>query len=161
MAEKLEEVQVCENCGADVRQYAAFCYNCGSQVVPDDMVDAVNSGQVSNAWFKESITEKKSEVAVKEPKIIDKSGIELTPLAVAETLTIEAATKPQIEAIQEDSKPLKTASSMRQKPKFAPKKQVEVTWEEPKSAPNIWFLIVAFILLIFAVSLVATMLYIR
>jgi cobalamin biosynthesis Mg chelatase CobN len=161
MAEKLEEVQVCENCGADIRLNAAFCYNCGSQVVPDDMVDAVNSGSVSNAWFKESITEHKNE-PIQEKKIVDKSGIELTPLAVAEPPIVETETKVTAEEkVEEKPKPTKTASSMRQKPKFTPRKQVEVTWEAPQGTSNVWFLIVAFILLVLAVSLVLAMLYIR
>lgn len=161
MAEKLLETQVCENCGANVRQNAAFCYNCGSQVVPDDMVDAVNSGQVSNAWFKESITEKKNE-PVKEQKIPEKKAVELTPLAISDASTSAVGNKPVEKEIEKKAdKPLKTAASMREKPKFTPKRQVEVTWEEPKSAPNIWFLIVAFILLVFAGSLVFIMLYIK
>ena len=32
MVEAVAEKQVCEGCGADVRENTAFCYNCGSSV---------------------------------------------------------------------------------------------------------------------------------
>ena len=170
MAEVLVKNQICENCGADVRLNAAFCYNCGTQVVPDEMLDEQNDGQVSNAWFKESITESKLEPIPKpkskpnkEQKIVDKSGQELTPLvaeaAPIETKVTSAETKTEPE--KTENKSLKTASSLRQKPKLPPKRKVEVTWEEPQSAPNVWFLVIAFILLLLAIGLVVAMLYIR
>lgn len=168
MSEVFVNNQVCENCGADVRLNAAFCYNCGSQVVPDEMVEIVNEGQVSNAWFKESITEQKSE-PIKMPtepltelKIKDKSGVELTPLASNEPPPVETEPKSvETKPAKKETKPLKTAASMRQKPKFVPKRKVEITWEKPQSAPNIWFLTVALILLILAIGSVIAMLYIR
>ena len=171
MAEKLVEVQVCQSCGADVRLNAFFCYNCGSQVVPDEILEAEETdNKVSNAWFKESITEQNIE-PLAEQKIVDKSGIELTPLAVAETTAIEAGIPPleietepektEIKPETSKTKSLKTASSLRQKPKLPPKKKVEVTWEAPRSAPNVWFLSVALILLLLAVGLVIAMLYVR
>lgn len=170
MAEVLVKNQICENCGADVRLNAAFCYNCGTQVVPDEMLEEQNDGQVSNAWFKESITEPKLEPIpkpkskpIKEQKVVDKSGLELTPI-VSETAPVETKPKSaetEAEPEKTETKSLKTASSLRQKPKLPPKRKVEVTWEEPQSAPNIWFLIVAFILLSLAIGLVIAMLYIR
>jgi zinc-ribbon domain len=177
MAEILGENQVCENCGAEIRLNAAFCFNCGSQLVPDDMVELVNEGKVSNAWFKESITEHKAEAIkmptepLNAPRISDKSGVELTPLAIAdnpsatkteilnktETLLVDIEEKP----IKKEKKPPETVASMRQKPKLPPKQKVEVTWEKPTNTSNVWFLLVALILLSLAVGLVVTMLYIR
>jgi hypothetical protein len=163
MAEILVNSEVCEKCGAEVRINAAFCYNCGSQVVSDEMLEALDDGQVSNAWFKENITEAKSE-PIRKPaeslnaqKIADKSGVELTPLAESEN----SEPKPEVNSKQKTTGKLEAAASIREKSKPAPRKKVEVTWEEPRSAPNIWFLIVAFILLSLAVGLVFAMLYIR
>lgn len=171
MAEVLSKNQICENCGADVRLNALFCYNCGSQVVPDELLEAEeNDDRVSNAWFKESITEPKLEAIpkpkskpIKEQKIVDKSGEELTPLSL-ETTPVETNSKSvetEIKPEKNETKSLKTASSLRQKQKLPPKRKVEVTWEAPQSAPNIWFLVVAFILLLVAIGLIVAMLYIR
>lgn len=159
MAEVLNK-DICEKCGAAVRPNAFFCFNCGSQVVSDEIIAAEEENEnVSSAWFKESITDKKTEPALTQ-KITDKSGVELTPLAVKD----KPISKPTISLSNEndESKSLKTAASIRKKTKpTSPYKKVEVTWEEPQSAPNVWFLVVGFILLLFAVSLVFAMLYIK
>lgn len=151
MAEVLNN-DICEKCGAAVRPNAFFCFNCGSQVVSDEIIAAEEENEnVSSAWFKESITDKKTEPALAQ-KITDKSGVELTPLAVEE----------KTKSIEEKAESLKTAASIRKKTKpTSPYKKVEVTWEEPQSAPNVWFLVVGLILLVFAVSLVFAMLYIK
>lgn len=160
MAEVLVKNEVCEKCGAAVRPNAFFCFNCGSQVVSDEIIAADEENEnVSSAWFKESITDQKTEPAL-EQKIVDKSGVELTPLAVKDT----PISKPTISLSNEDneSKSLKTAASIRKKAKpTSPYKNVKVMWEEPQSVPNVWFLVVGLILLIFAVSLVFAMLYIK
>lgn len=56
---------------------------------------------------------------------------------------------------------LTSAAALRQKRETAPKKSVEVVWEEPQSAPNVWFLVVALLLTLFAVGIFVAMLYIR
>lgn len=56
---------------------------------------------------------------------------------------------------------LKSAASIRQKSKLAEKKRVEVVWAPPQGAPNIWFVAVAIVLTMFAVGILAIMLYIR
>lgn len=56
---------------------------------------------------------------------------------------------------------LTSAASLRKKKDSASSKTVEVVWEEPDSAPNPWFLVVAFLLTIFAAGVFAVMLYIR
>lgn len=165
MAEVLVKNQICEKCGAEVRLNAFFCYNCGSQVVSDEVIEAEeNSGDVSNAWFKETITEAKPEPK-KEKKIVDKSGVELTPLAIDQpiakpTIDLKAEPVPKIPE-RKETKPLKTAASIKERPKSFTRKKVEVTWEEPKSAPNVWFLVVSVLFLLFAAGLVFAMLYIR
>ena len=39
MIETATEKVVCEKCGADVREGTSFCYNCGSQVAVDPLVE--------------------------------------------------------------------------------------------------------------------------
>ncbi len=38
MVEAIVENEVCEKCGADVREGTAFCYNCGSSLVEEPIV---------------------------------------------------------------------------------------------------------------------------
>lgn len=54
-----------------------------------------------------------------------------------------------------------SAASLRKRKDAASKKTVEVVWEEPDSAPNPWFLVVALLLTIFAVGVFVVMLYVR
>lgn len=56
---------------------------------------------------------------------------------------------------------LTSAASLRNKRETALKKTVEVVWEEPDSAPNPWFLVVALLLTIFAAGVFVVMLYVR
>lgn len=56
---------------------------------------------------------------------------------------------------------MKSAASLRQKNKPVQKKTVEVVWEEPESAPNLWFLVVAFLLTIFALGIFIAMRYVQ
>lgn len=56
---------------------------------------------------------------------------------------------------------LTSAASLRKKKESASAKTVEVVWEEPDSAPNPWFLVVALLLTIFAAGVFVVMLYVR
>ena len=146
MVEKLE-IQVCEACGVDVRPKALFCYNCGSQVASDEEVQAesANENQVSDVWFKEEIASVAPKPVVEDKPVKAKS----------------VATKKSVEPKVEPAIKLKTAASLREKSKLNQKKTVEVVWEEPQSAPNVWFLMVSIILIAFAVFILFAMLYIR
>jgi len=163
MAETLEK-QICQACGVDIRPKALFCFNCGSQVASDEDVEIENQNQkkISNAWFKEEITENKvveKTPAVTKPKksepVIEKpSGFKpkLTGKAGPEKKSPE-----KIDSVSE----LKTAASIRNRTKLENRPSVEVVWDEPKSAPNIWFLLVSLILAGFAVFVLFAMLTLR
>ncbi len=164
MGEKLEK-QICESCGADVRLNALFCFNCGSQVASDEAVEAenINDKSVSDAWFKEEIavvpqdtksvatSNKKTKVVVKEKtKTLEK------------IITTETTENGQVEKIApENSIKLKSAANLRDKSKLGGKKTVEIEWTEPRSAPNIWFLLVSLILAGVAAFTLFAMIYLR
>lgn len=63
-------------------------------------------------------------------------------------------------AVSKETK-LTSAASLRERRENPSKKMVEVVWEEPDSAPNPWFLAVAFLLTLFAVGILAAMLCLR
>lgn len=54
---------------------------------------------------------------------------------------------------KEEKPKLKSAATMRRKPKRIQKKRVEIVWDEPQSPPNIWFLIATILFAILAVGL--------
>lgn len=137
MAETLVKNQVCTSCGADVRTGAFFCYNCGSSVAPD-IVSTERNGKndegekTEKLLFSEKPLEEEKIPAVENKETPEKKEAEITPTA-----------KPE----------LKSAASMRRKPKTIQRKRIEIVWEEPASAPNVWFLLVAVLLTGFALGL--------
>jgi hypothetical protein len=158
MVETLEK-QFCGACGVDIRPKALFCYNCGSQVASDKEVELENEHQkkISDAWFKEELTENKTvENTATAAKLQKNEPLSEKPSSVKPTTT-ENKKGEKVEAAAE----LQTAASLKNKPKPAIKKTVEVVWEEPQSAPNLWFLIVSLLLIGFAVFVLFAMLYIR
>lgn len=168
MAEKVLENEVCGNCGVEVRPNSLFCYNCGSQVASDDAVEAENqnSKKVSDAWFKETIAPTiASDIPTltkkKTTAIVEKEEIEAIPKPTDSLVNKTSTNKTPAKIEKPEAEPLKTAASLRNRQKPAQKKKVEVTWESHESAPNVWFLVIALILTIFAVSILFAMLYIR
>jgi uncharacterized Zn finger protein (UPF0148 family) len=134
MAETLVKNEVCGACGADVRDGALFCYNCGSNVS-----DAA-------ALFENNGAADKNEIALSPANIKEN-----TDAAVIKDESNHARNNGK--AVSEEKPKLKSAASMRRKPKTIQRKRVEITWEEPESAPNVWFILVAVLLTLFAVGL--------
>ncbi len=130
MAETLVKNRVCNGCGADVRSGAFFCYNCGSSVTADVASPEKNgNNEIGEKTEKIPFPEKTFE-GEKIPAVENK----------------ETAEKNEAEKNAEAKPALKSAASMRRKPKTIQRKRIEVTWEEPASAPNVWFLLVAVLL---------------
>lgn len=130
MAETLVKNRVCDTCGADVRSGAFFCYNCGSSVTA-----ASPERNGSN-----DIGEKTEKMPFPEKAFEDEK------IPVVENKEKETNEKNEAEITAEAKPVLKSAASMRRKPKTIQRKRIEVTWEEPASAPNVWFLLVAVLL---------------
>ena len=138
MAETLVKNRVCNACGMDVRSGAFFCYNCGSSVTADVISSEKaenNAGQekTENILFPENISVGEKIAVVENKKTGEQNN--------------------GAEVISEEKPKLKSAASMREKPKTIQRKRVKVVWEEPASAPNIWFILVAILLTGFAAAL--------
>lgn len=158
------EKQVCSSCGADVRPNTTFCYNCGSSVaeksfektsvetrksdfLKPDIASAQNGNYVS------AEIESKAEEPIIKP--IEKPFDE--PLEAKNDLS-----KIEEKILEPKGKPgLKSAASMRRPQKNAQPKNVEVVWEQPENSTSVWFVIFAFILLLFAVGALLAMLYLK
>lgn len=133
MAETLVKNEVCGACGVDIRDGALFCYNCGSNI--SDAAAFENNGAAE-----------KNEIALSLASIKEKADA-----AVNKNETDAARNNGKTTA--EEKPKLKSAASMRRNPKTIQRKRIEITWEEPESAPNIWFILVAVLLTLFALAL--------
>jgi hypothetical protein len=131
MAETLVKNRVCSACGVDVRDGALFCYNCGSSVTADVSSPERNGKNDAGEKTEKLLFPVKT---FEEEKI---PAVENNPTAENNEAEITPEAKPE----------LKSAASMRRRPKTIQRKRIEVTWEEPSSAPNIWFLLVAVLLI--------------
>ena len=151
MAEIIVENQICNACGVDIRKGALFCYNCGGSVTPEIASPKVNkvvdenqvSARVNNTENGKKVnrTELKSELKNESVSV--------------EEIANESMSKPEI---QPETK-LKSAASLRKKSKTVQKKQVEIIWEEHENAPNIWFILAAILLALFAFGILWLALY--
>ncbi len=161
MAEVEIEIQKCSACSSEVRPNSQFCFHCGAAIE----AKTNKKGNMSDAWFKESIVEIDESQAVKrgavaanvEKKAITKTEEVSEPKTVA--VAIENLEKP--ENVDVDSKKLKSAASIRNKPKTILKKSVEIVWEEPENSLNIWSVLVALLLIAIAAGLIIAAWYLR
>lgn len=146
MAETLVENQICNACGADVRDSALFCYNCGGSVASKIVVEETDEkDKVSDVWLREKINENGNKQA------------ELKETLTVEQIAAEPIPKPDIQ----DEATLKSAGAMRRKSATFQKKTVEVVWQEHENAPNVWFFVVALILTLFAAGILFLAMYLK
>jgi hypothetical protein len=157
MAENLVENQICSACGAAVRPQALFCYNCGSAVAPE--IETAPDEATGEVWSDEIADERQAETT----KLNTDAGeIDAPPIGKPTDTLIENKAEKTFPPPPQTETKLKSAAALRRSGRVAPqKKTVEVIWEEPENAPNVWFLVVAFVLALFAVGILLAMLYIR
>lgn len=150
MTQAIAEKEFCNACGVDVRPQADFCYNCG------DAVSAVAADKKISAspakGFSDEIPVSKT-TAEKMPEIDAGAALEKVETAspeIEKKLNADEAAK------------LKSAASLRRKPKSLERKTVEVVWEEyDASAPNGWFISVAVLLTLLALGILFLAKYLR
>ena len=191
MAKKSVKKEICETCGAEVRSGSVFCYNCGGAVSPEAEKFAKKEAKSSDVWFQNDLGEKNDLKTTKLKKVetievkpiakpsddgtTDKNqpppiGKPVLREEKAEEVAIEKVEieetvieeKPVIEkpSIREDAK-LKSAANLRRRAKTFQKKTVEVVWEEPETAPNKWFPIVAILLILLVVGIFYLAMYLK
>ena len=157
MADTLAENKVCEACGADIRPGSMFCYNCGGAVsedLPKKKAKKQNKKAVSDAWLRGDLAEN-NDLKTKplDGEVLENVVVEPTDKLSDEKIVEKIADKPAEKTnIQQDAK-LKSAANMRRKAKTFQPKKVEIIWEEHQNAPNIWFLMVAVILILFVIGI--------
>jgi hypothetical protein len=162
MAETLVENKKCDTCGADVRPGSLFCYNCGGAVSEEGRVFAKDHHKVISASQLKIHLSENNDLKTTKLKQESLDAAADYPIQKPTTdLSREIAGKtPETRSIQEDAK-LKSAANLRRKSKSFQPKTVEVIWEEPESAPNKWFPLVAIVLILFVIAIFYLALYLK
>ena len=157
MAENVLENRVCKACKADVRPGSLFCYNCGSSVAPDLVVETKDAKgySTSDLEFRGDINQEKNENNSSNHVGILEKPIE-KPIEKPFGIPIENNAE-----IKDKQIPLKSAASIRQKSRTAERQTVQVVWETPQNTPNIWFIIASIALIVFTIVILLVMLYVR
>ena len=151
MAETLVENKICQACGADIREGALFCYNCGETVALKSDARNVENGVSANQMLpKEKFTENGSKAV--SPKLA-------APPDVQPNIPVDEIEKPLAKSEPNKEQNLKSAASLRKKPKSIQKKTVEINWQEYEKAPNLWFVLAAIVLFAFVAVVVWLELY--
>ncbi|MGI8555692.1 MAG: hypothetical protein ACR2LT_04995 [Pyrinomonadaceae bacterium] len=162
-AESNVKNRICKSCAADVRPAALFCYHCGSSVAPDLTGEIEKKGETEKAetFLRPTIDPGENGIGLSEK-------IKTERPKVSETAIDKSVEKPFAEPLEIDKKQiaeekpaLKTAAAIRRQAKPPLPEKVEIVWEQPPNAPNIWFLIAAVIIIFFAVGSLLAMLYLR
>lgn len=140
MPEIAVENPVCDACGADIRPGTRYCYNCGEVV-------AVKTGGEYQPIGTEEAREADQKTVRSDNGSRGKTN-EAAPLASA---------KPTIE----ENRPLKSAAAIRRRAKAFERKPIEVVWEEREKSPGVIFVVVTVLLLLFAIAVVVSAVFIR
>ncbi len=143
MAETLVENQVCNTCGVEIRPQALFCYNCGAEVAEEESSENTENPEILQ----------KTEV-LEEKKIDSRKARKGRITAVVNEKTDD-------KTAQNGNIKLKSAANLRNKARKLEPKRVEIIWEEHQDAPNLWFLGVAILLIIFAIVIFYLAMYLK
>jgi hypothetical protein len=143
MAETITKNQVCNACGANVREGSLFCYNCGGSLASEIAVAKSNKNEaVADIQSQENVFDRNGD--------IKQNGVNAKQ-EIREIFNEVPIAKPIEKSNLNKETKLESAATMRKKSKSIQPKKVEVIWEEHEDAPNIWFILVAIFLTIVAV----------
>ena len=167
MANTLAKKKICDACGADVRSGSLFCYNCGGAVSDEGRDFAKDHHKVITASQLQSYLSENNDLKTTR---LEKEGVENFEAAPI-TKPIEKPSADELfgnkepqplekSTVQEEAK-LKSAANLRRRAKSFQRKTVEVVWEEPESAPNKWFPLVAIVLILFVVAIFYLAMYLK
>ncbi|MGI8495376.1 MAG: hypothetical protein ACR2L1_08710 [Pyrinomonadaceae bacterium] len=161
MAENVTE-KGCLKCGAEFRPGSLFCYGCGTSVNIAFGSENQTNGNSKNDFLQEEFIQ----TAEKEDSSDEAGAIE-KPIGMPLEIPLNAPLQKDILegqnkklAVEKETK-LKTAASLRRRPKPEIRKTVEVIWQQPESSNHPWFVLVSLILVLFAVCMTMLMLYFR
>jgi len=167
MAEAVAKEQICDSCGAEIRPDSLFCYSCGGSLEAE-LAEMEKKG-ASAAWSRGDLAEESAEnekedreekAGAKENKSQNDDDSALDEGDANGKIEVKA--KPaKVDEKDSEKKGLKTAASLRKKPKKLGKKRVEVVWEEHDNSPNVWFIVGAVIFTILGAALFYIAMYLK
>ncbi len=170
MSKTAVKKEECGECGSDIRDEALYCYNCGEAVAlfgDDQKVDGL-----SEAWFREDIAvgEAEFDVPIAKP---NESLIRAENEAGEKTKETSETAKPKsprrksLGIKQKTGKrikskvPMKSAATLRNKPKLSQSRMEEIIWEERSQSPNVWFIAMSVFVTIIAAVLFLLAMYFK
>ncbi len=150
MAEVLVGKDVCEACGAGVREGSAFCFSCGESIAVEPLPPAIvkpdprtlNGGDPRNA------------------KTIEFSEPEPPPVMVPTERLEHISTVPDRAEPPKTAKDLRTAAAVRRQAGPRKVKKVEVEWVE-RHPSILRFLITSVVFALLAAGLIVASYYLR
>ena len=166
MTEIAVENKLCSSCGAEIRAEALFCYNCGG-AVQKGADDDSTEGDVSEVWLRGELEISKGKEGTDEDELGSNTGTEpeineKKKSDIESGLKSDEATvlvKPELEP--SGSPKLKTAASLRKKPKTARRRKVVVDWKEKENSVNIWFIVGSIAITLLVGTLFALAVYLK
>lgn len=141
MSETTVENQLCEACGTEVRAGALFCYHCGGPVSSEIVDKGKNNHLGEISVDGENDGDLSLEFEDGENKKSKKSVL------------LKEKGKSDIK--------LKSAASIRNRARRIEPQKIEIIWEEHENAPNLWFILVAVLLVVFAALIFFLALYLK
>jgi len=146
MAETTVKNRTCQACGADVRPNALFCYHCGGSLARAADIDLGNKN--GGAPLRRTDAE------------VENGG---QPKARTRALIIKKIADDPIPnpLLTAEEPKLKSAAAMRRKLKRLQPKRFEIIWEEHENAPNVWFVLAAILLTLFAAGILYLAIYLK
>ncbi len=143
MGELSVENGVCDACGTEIRAQALFCYNCGAAVA--EKIASSKNRKNHKSVLTKKIVDKKE---IKSPS--ENNLIEQTEKA-SESNEQEIETREKAKGNGNKDVKLKSAAALRNKARRLEPKKLEIIWEEHDNAPNLWFIGIAVLLIIFTI----------
>ena len=150
MAEVLVGKDICESCGADVREGSSFCFSCGESLLVEPLPPAIlkpdprtlNGGDHKN------------------PKPVEFSEPEPPPVMVPTERLEHISAVPKNSQSLKSAKDLRTAAAVRREAGLAKTKNVEVEWVE-RDPSTLLFLVTSILFTLIAAGLIAAAYYLR
>ena len=147
MAEAVAKEKVCNACGAEIRPESLFCYGCGGSLEAE--LAEIEKEDADAASVDAPIEKPSGEIKADKDEEDKKGKVAIKSKSV------------DVEGDNPNKGDLKTAASLRKKPKNLGNKRVEVVWEEHEGAPNVWFIIGAVIFTILGAVLFYIAMYLK
>jgi hypothetical protein len=181
MAETLVEKKVCRECGAEVRPQTSFCYNCGKSVTetpdrePADEPSSIWFGETLISDEPEPETAPAEEPEIPGPEVSEEpaeaepvvdlaeDGLETAGPEAAVDLAEDGPEMAEPESVHapDELDPIhhslpvepgmRSAATIRRKPKTFQRREVEIVWEEYDGGSSLKYILITMLVVLFTI----------